>query len=84
MKRLLVLVSLITILALLASACAAPTPQVVEKVVKETVVVEKEKIVEKVSTQVVEKIVERKVEITPVTTPAPDRVKRHARCRPRR
>ena len=71
MKRLLVLVSLITILALLASACAAPAPQVVEKVVKETVVVEKEKIVEKVSTQVVEKIVERKVEITPVTTPLP-------------
>ena len=71
MKRLLVLVSLFTILAMLASASAAPTPQVVEKVVKETVVVEKEKVVEKVSTQVVEKIVERKVEVTPVSTPAP-------------
>ncbi len=53
-----VLVSIIVILAL--AACAAPTPQViekevvVEKVVKETVVVEKEKIVEKEVVQTVE------------------------------
>jgi peptide/nickel transport system substrate-binding protein len=71
MKRSLTVIALLTIAALLMTTCAAPTPQVVEKVVKETVVVEKEKIVEKVSTQVVEKIVERKVEVTPVATPAP-------------
>ena len=73
MKRLLAVISLLTILSLLLTACAAPTPQVVEKVIKETVVVEKEKVVEKpvVQTQVVEKIVERKVEVTPNITPAP-------------
>ena len=49
MKRLFSVFSIVTVLAMLLSACAAPTPQVVEKVVKETVVVEKsvEKIVEK-------------------------------------
>jgi peptide/nickel transport system substrate-binding protein len=71
MKRLLALIAILTVASLLLTNCAAPTPQVVEKVVKETVVVEKEKVVEKVATQVVEKIVERKVEVTPVSTPAP-------------
>ncbi|MGC8781823.1 MAG: ABC transporter substrate-binding protein [Anaerolineae bacterium] len=71
MKRVLSIIGILTILSLLLTTCAAPTPQVVEKVVKETVVVEKEKVVEKVATQVVEKIVERKVEVTPAVTPAP-------------
>jgi peptide/nickel transport system substrate-binding protein len=71
MKRVLSIIGILTVLSLLLTTCAAPTPQVVEKVVKETVVVEKEKVVEKVATQVVEKIVERKVEVTPAVTPAP-------------
>ena len=71
MKRSLVIIGLLAIAAMLLTTCAAPTPQVVEKVVKETVVVEQTKVVEKVATQVVEKIVERKVEVTPVATPEP-------------
>lgn len=71
MKRSLSIIGILTVLSLLLTTCAAPTPQVIEKVVKETVVVEKEKVVEKVATQVVEKIVERKVEVTPAITPAP-------------
>lgn len=71
MKRSLSIIGILTVLSLLLTTCAAPTPQVVEKVVKETVVVEKEKVVEKVATQVVEKIVERKIEVTPAVTPAP-------------
>jgi basic membrane protein A and related proteins len=64
------------VVLLLASACATPTPQVVEKVV--TQVVEKEKVVEKVQTQVVEKIVEKaqtvvvEKEVAVTATPAPD------------
>ncbi len=61
MKRLAVVLSLLIVVALLLGACGAtPEPEVVEveKVVKETVVVEKE--VEKVVTEVVE--VEKEVE----------------------
>ena len=47
MKRLVIVVSILVAMALLVSACATPTPQVI----KETVVVEKQ--VEKVVTQVV-------------------------------
>jgi peptide/nickel transport system substrate-binding protein len=74
MKRLWALASILIVAVLILTACPAPTPQVVEKIVKETVVVEKEKVVEKpvVQTQVVEKIVERKVEVTPKVTPAPE------------
>ena len=42
MKRLL---AVLCIVMFVISACAAPTPQVVEKVTKETVIVEKEKVV---------------------------------------
>jgi peptide/nickel transport system substrate-binding protein len=73
MKRVFSIIGILTILSLLLTTCAAPTPQVIEKVVKETVVVEKpvEKVVEKIVEKPVEKIVERKVEVTPVATPAP-------------
>jgi multiple sugar transport system substrate-binding protein/raffinose/stachyose/melibiose transport system substrate-binding protein len=65
-----VLVMLSILIAL--GACAAPAPQVVEKVV--TQVVEKEKVVEKIQTQVVEvekpvvqtQVVEKTIEITQV------------------
>ncbi|MCU0508393.1 MAG: substrate-binding domain-containing protein [Anaerolineae bacterium] len=79
-KRLVIL-SLVVIATLLLGACAAPAPQVVEKVVTQVVekekvvekvstqVVEVEKVVEKVSTQVVEKVVEKQVEV--VVTPTP-------------
>jgi ribose transport system substrate-binding protein len=45
------LIALLVVVSVIASACAAPAPQVVEKVV--TQVVEKEKVVEVVQTQVV-------------------------------
>ncbi len=67
MRRLKMVVPILVALVVLA-ACATPTPQVVEKVVKETVVVTKEvekvvtKEVEKVVTQVVEKVVTKEVE----------------------
>ena len=63
MKRLAVVLSLLVVVALLLGACGATAePEVVEveKVVKETVVVEVEKEVEKVVTEVVE--VEKEVE----------------------
>jgi ribose transport system substrate-binding protein len=75
----LVFVSVLVIAAMLLGACAAPAPQVVEKVVTQvvekekiveaTVVVEKEKVVEKVQTQVVE--VEKQVEVVVTPTPGP-------------
>ncbi|UCC61783.1 MAG: hypothetical protein JSV36_13400, partial [Anaerolineae bacterium] len=51
----LTVVSLLAILSLVVAACATPTAEVIEKVVKETVVVEKE------VTKVVEKEVEKEV-----------------------
>jgi len=56
--------AILLIASMALSACAVPTPQVVEKVVKETVVVEKpvEKVVKE--TVVVEKPVEKVVEVT--------------------
>ena len=70
MKRLFSVFSIVTVLAMLLSACAAPAPQVVEKVVKETVVVEKS--VEKIVEKPVEKIVEKTTEkiVTPTAAPA--------------
>jgi spermidine/putrescine-binding protein len=61
MKSRVVVVVLAVILLLVAAGCVVPaTPQVVEKIVKETVVVEKE----------VEKVVE--VVVTPTAPPAPE------------
>lgn len=67
MKKLSVLL-VVALLATLFAACAAPAPQVVEKIVTQEVekVVTKEVQVEKVVTQVVEKVVEKVVEATPV------------------
>jgi len=63
-----VLIGLLVVISMLASACATATPEVVEKVVEKevTVVVEKagevvEKVVEKEVTKVVEKEVEKEV-----------------------
>ena len=70
---------LVTLVGMLAAACAAPTPvvvekeKVVEKPVVQTVVVEKEKVVEKPVAQTVvvekEKVVEKVVTATPVPKP---------------
>lgn len=70
-KKWSVVLGVIVVLSMILSACATPTPQVIEKVVEKpvekvvqaTVVVEKEKIVEKVVEKPVEKVV--------VATPAP-------------
>jgi len=77
MKRLGLLISLITIVSLLA-ACATPTPEIVEKVVtqvvKETVVqkeVVKETVIIEGTPQVVEKEVTKVVEVEKVVTPTP-------------
>jgi peptide/nickel transport system substrate-binding protein len=66
-----IVVALVLVVSMLLSACATPTPQVVEKEVKvvETQVVEKE--VKVVETQVVEKEVEKIVEKVVTPTPAP-------------
>jgi peptide/nickel transport system substrate-binding protein len=53
MKKLSVLVALVIITSMLLSACATPTPQVVEKVVEKPVI----------QTQVVEKVVEKAVTV---------------------
>jgi len=72
-KKFLIPVSLVIVLVMLLTACAAPTPQVIEKQVIQTQVVEKPvvqtQVVEKVQTQVVEKVVEKSVVVT--ATPAP-------------
>jgi len=75
MKRFAALMFVIMLITTLLPGCAAPTPQVVEKIV--TQVVEKKvvetQVVEKkvVETQVVEKKVEVKVEVTPTPVPTP-------------
>ena len=71
MKARFALIALLAIIVMALGACAAPTPQVVEKVV--TQVVTQEKVVEKVSTQIVEKekVVEKQVTVAPAATPVP-------------
>jgi multiple sugar transport system substrate-binding protein len=77
MKRFVTLGLLLTVVVMLLPACAAPQPQVVEKIV--TQIVEQKVEVEKVVTQVVEKQVEvvktveveKLVEVTPTPAPAP-------------
>ena len=68
-RRMSLVLAIVVIASLLLSACATPTPQVVEKVV--TQVVEKE--VKVVETQVVETIkeVEKEVQVQVVATPTP-------------
>lgn len=62
--------AILIIASLVLAACPAPTPEVVERVVKETVVVEKEKVVKE--TVVVEK--EKVVEVTPTPVPGEEKV----------
>jgi len=70
-RRVFGLLTVLLIVASMLAACAPATPQVVEKVVKETVVVEKEKVVKE--TVVVEqtKVVEKQVEKVVTATPEP-------------
>jgi peptide/nickel transport system substrate-binding protein len=65
------LLALVIIASMILGACATPAPQVVEKPVVQTQVVEVEKVVEKVQTQVVEKVVEKQVEVVVTPTAAP-------------
>jgi multiple sugar transport system substrate-binding protein len=75
MKRTAMFVSVIVILTMLLTSCAAPTPQVVEKVVTQVVEKQVTQVVEKqvqvVQTQVVEKQVQVEVTPTPEPTAAP-------------
>jgi peptide/nickel transport system substrate-binding protein len=80
-KSLLVVVSLVTLLALLAG-CATPTPEVIEKVVtqvvketvKETVIVEgTPQVVEKEVTKIVKETIEVEKEVVVTPTPEPGR-----------
>jgi peptide/nickel transport system substrate-binding protein len=57
----------IVILSMLLSACATPTPQVIEKIVEKPV----EKIVEKVVEKPVEKVVEKEKQVVVTATPVP-------------
>jgi len=72
MNRLLPIISILTVIAMLIGACAAPTPQVVEKVVEKPVEKIVEKPVEKIVEKPVEKIVEKVVTPTPVPPKAQD------------
>jgi len=91
MKRLTLIASILIIASMLLSACATPTPEVIEKVVtqvvtqvvketvKETVIVEgTPQVVEKEVTKVVEKEVTTVVEkvITATPEPAPEKTER--------
>lgn len=67
-SKLFKVISLLALLSLVLTACATPTPQVLEKEVVVTQVVEKQVEVEKVVTQVVEKEVEVQVTAVPKTT----------------
>jgi len=77
--KLWIALGLLIVASMLMTACAAPAPQI--QTVIETVVVEKEKVVEKVATVEVEKIkevvstveveVEKQVEVLVTPTPAP-------------
>jgi peptide/nickel transport system substrate-binding protein len=57
----------IVILSMLLSACATPTPQVIEKIVEKPV----EKIVEKVVEKPIEKVVEKEKQVVVTATPVP-------------
>ena len=72
-KPIAIALTLVVIAGIIASACAAPAPQVVEKQVEKVVTQVVEKQVEKVVTQVVEKQVEKVVEkpVVVTATPAP-------------
>jgi peptide/nickel transport system substrate-binding protein len=77
-SRLFAVLSLVIVASMLLTACATPTPQVIEKVVEKPVekIVEKpvEKIVEKPVEKIIEKPVEKQVVVTatPAPTKAPD------------
>ncbi|MDH4136174.1 MAG: hypothetical protein OEW09_05580, partial [Anaerolineae bacterium] len=62
-SKLWMIVTLLVVIAMLAACGPAPTPEVIEKVVKETVVVEKE--VEVEVTKEVQVEVEKEVVVTP-------------------
>jgi peptide/nickel transport system substrate-binding protein len=70
MKRLALPLTLVFIASLLFTACAAPAPGVVERVVEQTVVVTQVVEKEVVVTQEVETIIEKEVVVT--ATPAPE------------
>jgi oligopeptide transport system substrate-binding protein len=73
LKKWSIVLGVLVLLALIATACATPAPQVVEKVVTQVVEVEKQvvqtQVVEKIQTQVVE--VEKQVEVVATPTPLP-------------
>jgi len=71
-NKMLIVIGLAVVLSLALSACATPTPEVIEKVVtkevEKVVTQEVEKVVEKVVTATPEPVVERPTEITIVDT----------------
>ena len=77
-KRAIILgVLVISSLTLILTACPRPTPQVIEKVVKETVIVEVEKTVEVQKIIEVTREVEKIVEVTPTPVPGEEKVTLH-------
>jgi oligopeptide transport system substrate-binding protein len=65
-KKWTVLLAVLVIASMLLAACPAPAPETVTEIVKETVVVEVEKVVQEVQTVIVEKEVVKEVVATPV------------------
>jgi len=78
-KKWAVLFGVLVISGLILTACPQPTPQVVEKVVKETVVIEKEVPVEvqKIVEVTKEVVVEKVVEVTPTPSPEEEKITLH-------
>jgi len=69
-SRLVSVLGLLLVIAMLLPGCAAPPPQVVERVVTQVVEKEKQVQVEKIVTQVVEKEVEKRVEVVVTAVPS--------------
>jgi multiple sugar transport system substrate-binding protein len=70
-SKLLLVANVLIVLAMLLAGCAPATPQVVEKVVEKTVVVEKEKVVQQTVVVEKDKVVEKEKVVTATPKPAP-------------
>jgi raffinose/stachyose/melibiose transport system substrate-binding protein len=71
-NKILILISLLVMLSMLATACGAATPQIVEKVVTQVVT---EKVVETVVVEGTPQVVEKEVEVVVTATPEPEEKK---------
>ena len=76
-KKRAIMPGVLVILGLILTACPQPEPQVIEKVVKETVVVEVEKPVEVQKIVEVTREIEKIIEVTPTSLPEEEKITLH-------